>query len=245
MVLDAATLAAVAALGAGAAVVGAVGGFGTGVILAAALAPLIGIKAVVPVMAVAGILINSGRFWFYRRDFDRRACLLVLAGALPGLVAGTWIYSELDARAVGTILGTVVIATVPVRRWLHRHQIRLGEAGLAAGSSLYGLSAGIAPGTGMIQISLLMGAGLVGPAVLGTDALATILIDVCKATLFQRFSLLDEQAVVLGLAIGAGSIPGSGAGAWLVRRMHAHLHTLFMEALIVFGGAFMLWQAWK
>jgi len=245
LLLDAPTLALVAAVALGASVISGVGGFGTGVFLAATLAPLSGIKAVVPVMAVAGILINSGRFWFYRRDFDRRACLLVLVGALPGLVAGTWIYSELDARAVGTILGTVVIATVPVRRWLHRHKIRLGDAGLAAGSSVYGLSAGIAPGTGMIQISLLMGAGLVGPAVLGTDALASILIDLCKAALFQRFAVLDRESVLMGLVIGVASVPGSGVGAWLVRRMHAHLHTLFMEALIVFGGAFMLWQAWK
>src|SRR3954468_11631304 len=163
----------------GAAVVGAVGGFGTGVILAAALTPLIGIKAVVPVLAVAGIIINSGRFCFYRRDFDRRACGLLLTGALPGLVAGTWIYSLLEARAIGTILGLVVIATVPARRWLSHHKIRLSEPGLVAGSGVYGVSTGIAAGTGMIQISLLMGTGLAGPAVLGTDALATILIDLC------------------------------------------------------------------
>jgi uncharacterized membrane protein YfcA len=242
---DGATLAALAALGMGAAVVGAVGGFGTGVILAAALVPFIGIKAIVPVMAVAGIIINSGRFWFYRGDFERRACGLLLLGALPGLIVGTWIYSQLDARAVGTILGSVVIATVPVRRWLQHHKIVLNAPGLVAGSGVYGVSAGTAAGTGMIQISLLMGAGLAGPAVLGTDALATIFIDICKAALFERYSLLNEQAIFIGLVIGVASIPGSAAGAWLVRRMHAHLHTLFMEGLIVFGGSFMLWQAWK
>ena len=46
MLLDAPTLAAVAAVALAAAVVGGVGGFGTGVILTAALVPLIGIKAV-------------------------------------------------------------------------------------------------------------------------------------------------------------------------------------------------------
>ena len=245
MHFDAATLAALAALGMVAAMVGAVGGFGTGVILAAALTPLIGIKAVVPVMAVAGIVINSGRFWFYRGDFDRRACGLLLLGALPGLVAGTWIYSLLDARAVGTVLGVVVIATVPARRWLQHHKIVLNAPGLVAGSAVYGTSAGIAAGTGMIQISLLMGTGLAGPAVLGTDALASILIDVCKAALFERFAVLNEQAVFMGLIIGVASVPGSAAGAWLVRRLHAHLHTLFMEALILAGGAFMLYHAWK
>ena len=31
------------------------------------------------------------------------------------------------------------------------------------------------------------------------------------------------------MVIGVASIPGSAAGAWLVQRMHAHLHVLFME----------------
>jgi uncharacterized membrane protein YfcA len=97
----------------------------------------------------------------------------------------------------------------------------------------------------MIQISVLLGAGLAGPAVLATDALATVALDLCKAALFQRFSLLDEQAFFTGVVIGVASIPGSAAGAWLVRRIHAYLHTLFMEGLILFGGGFMLWHSWK
>src|SRR5437899_8897477 len=101
----------VAALGIVAAVVGGMGGFGTGIILTAALAPLIGVKSVIPVLAVAGAIINTGRFWFYRPSLDRRTLALVLACALPFLVLGTWLYSELDARAIGTLLGIVVIAS--------------------------------------------------------------------------------------------------------------------------------------
>ena len=110
---------------------------------------------------------------------------------------------------------------------------------------MFGLSSGIATGTGMIQVSLLLGAGLTGPAVLATDALSTIALDLCKALLFQRFDLLNEEAFVAGVVIGAASIPGSAIAAWLVTRIHAHLHVLFMEALILFGGASMLWHAWR
>lgn len=234
-----------ALLAVGAALVGSVGGFGTGVILAAALVPLIGIKAVVPVLAVAGVIINSGRFWFYRASLDRRAFGIVLLCGLPFLVLGTWIYSVLDARTVGTVLGVTVIATIPARRFLQRRKIVLNSAGLAMGAGVYGLAAGVATGTGMIQIAVLLGAGLTGPAVLATDALAAIALDFCKAALFQRFALLDEAAFFTGAVIGVASIPGSAAGAWLVRRVHAHLHILFMEALILFGGAFMLWHSWR
>jgi len=30
-----------------------------------------------------------------------------------------------------------------------------------------------------------------------------------------------------------------------VNRMHAHLHVLFMEGLILVGGASLLWNSWR
>ena len=245
MLLDAPTLAAVAVLALLAATISGMSGFGTGVILAAALVPLIGVKAVIPVLAVAGIIINAGRFWFYRGHLDRRTLVLVLAASLPFLVLGTWVYSVLDARALGTVLGLAVIAFVPLRRILHARQIVLGAAGLAAGSGIFGFATGMATGTGVILVSLLLGAGLATPAVLATDALVSIVLDLCKAALFQRFDLLDAEAFFTGVVIGVASVPGSAIAAWLVGRMGARLHILFMEALILIGGASMLWHAWR
>jgi uncharacterized protein len=244
LLLEPPTLAAVAALAFGAAIIGGIGGFGTGVILTAALVPVIGVKAVVPVLAVAGVIINAGRFWFYRSSLDRQALAVVVLGALPFLVLGTWLYSILDARAVGTILGTAVIASVPVRRTLKKRNIRLEARGLAFGAGVFGLASGVASGTGVILVSLLLGAGLTGQAVLATDALASILLDVAKALLFQRFDLLDAAAFSTGVVIGAATLPGSAIAAWLVTRLGAKLHVLFMEGLILAGGAFMLWHAW-
>jgi len=245
LLLDAPTLAAVAVLALGAAIVGGMSGFGTGVILTAALVPLIGVKALVPVLAVAGVIINAGRFWFYRRSLERGPLGLVLACALPFLVLGTWLYSVLDARAVGTILGIAVIASVPLRRILRARQILLDRRGLAIGAGVFGLASGVSTGTGVILVSLLLGTGLSGPAVLATDALVSIALDLCKALLFQRFDLLDAQAFSTGVVIGFATIPGSAIAAWLVTRVGAKLHVLFMEALILVGGAFMLWHSWR
>jgi uncharacterized protein len=245
LLLDPSSLAIVAVLGIVGAVIGGIGGFGTGIIVTAGLAPLIGIKNVIPVMTVAGAIINCGRFWFYRASLDRGKLGLVLACALPFLVIGVWIYSELDARAIGTVLGVVVIGSVPMRRYLKRRAIALGNAGLAVGSSVFGLATGVASGVGVIMVSLLLGIGMSGPAVLATDALISIALDVCKAALFQKFSLLTEETFVAGVIIGVATIPGSAIAAWLVKRMHAHLHVLFMEGLIIAGGASLLWNSWR
>jgi len=243
LLLDPPTLAAVALLGLGAAVIGSVGGFGTGVILTAALTPLLGVKALVPVLAVATVIINAGRFWFYRHHLERRTFALVLASGLPFLVLGVWIYSVLDARTLGVVLGLMIISFVPLRRVLKKHQVVIGRTGLALGGGVFGFASGVATGTGVILISLLLASGLAGPAVLATDALITIALDFTKALLFQRFALLDSEHVFVGAVIGVASIPGSALGAWLVERMHAHLHVLFMEALILAGGGFMLWHS--
>ena len=245
MLLDAPTLAAVALLAVGAAIVSGMAGFGAGVILTAALVPLIGAKAVLPVLAVAGIIINAGRFWFYRTHLDRRTLVLVLAASLPFLVLGTWIYSILDARSLSIVLGAAVIASIPVRRVFHAKKLALGPVGIAAGSGVFGFAAGVASGAGVILISLLLGAGLATPAVLATDAMVSVILDICKAALFNRFDLLNADAFFTGVVIGLASIPGSAVAAWLVSRMGAKLHVLFMEVLILFGGVSMLWHAWR
>jgi uncharacterized membrane protein YfcA len=235
----------VAVIAAGAAVVSGVGGFGTGVILAAALAPLIGIKAVIPVLAVAGVVINAGRFWFYRASLDRRTLALVVGVSLPFLVLGTWIYAMLDVRVLGTVLGLVVVGSVPLRRVLRKNKITLNAKSLAIGSGVFGLATGVATGTGVIMVTLLLGTGMAGTAVLATDAMISIALDLCKAALFHRFALLDAQSFSTGLVIGAATIPGSAVAAWLVTRMHAHLHVLFMEALILVGGASLIVNSWR
>ena len=57
--------------------------------------------------------------------------------------------------------------------------------------------------------------------------------------------LLDSASLFTGLVIGAATIPGSALAAWLVTRMHAHLHVLFMEALILIGGLSLIVNSWR
>src|SRR6267142_3747284 len=171
--------------------------------------------------------------------------IAAVVGGIGGFGTGIILTAVLDARAIGTVLGVVVMLSVPLRRALDRRRFALGQAGLAVGSSVFGLASGLTSGVGVILISLLLGTGMSGTAVLATDALVSIALDICKAALFQRFALLDEQTFVTGVVIGVATIPGSAIAAWLVNRMHAHLHVLFMEGLILIGGASLLWNSWR
>ena len=243
MVTDASTWVLVISASFVGAVIGGVGGFGTGVILTAVLMPLIGVKAVVPVLALAGIIINAGRFWFYRPHVDWAVTWRVLVAAVPLLVLGTLVYARLDPKPLGMLIGALVILSIPLRRFLKARDIRVGSRGLLIGGGVFGFTNGFASGMGVIMVSLLLGAGLSGTAVLATDALIAIFTDVLRAALFGRFDLLDAQTAVLGFGIGLVTLPGSALAAFLVRRLHARLHILFMEGLIVAGGAMIVWNS--
>ena len=243
MIPEPTTLALVLLASFAGAVVGGIGGFGTGVVLVAVLAPIVGVKTVVPVLAVAGVLINGGRAWFYRAHVDWRATRTVFLWSMPFLLAGTQLYVRLDAGVLGVLIGAVVLASVPVRRVLKAREISVGARGLATGGAVFGLANGFASGVGVILVSLLLGAGLSGQAVLATDAVISIGIDIVRALVFGKFELLDGPAAVLGLTIGLATLPGSAVAAFLVRRMHARLHILFMESLIVVGGAMIVFNS--
>lgn len=245
MALDPVTLAWVLLAAFGSAIVGGMGGFGTGVILTAVLIPIIGVKAVVPVLSLAGVLINAGRFWFYRDQISGPAARRVLLSAIPFVVLGTLVYAWLDAATLGMLIGVLILLSIPMRRILKARQITIGTRGLLIGGGVFGLANGFASGMGVILVSLLLGAGLTGPAVLATDALVTIVVDVLRAFIFGRFDLLDREAVVLGVVIGLATFPGSWLASQIVHRLEVRLHMLFMDALIFFGGAMILWNSWS
>ncbi len=226
----------------GSAIIGGMGGFGTGIILTATLTPILGIKAVVPLLALAGIIINMGRFWFYRRDFDARAVRRVLPPALLCLLGGTLVYRQLDAAPLAVVIGLVVLAALPARRWLQAHNLHLGARGLMIGGGVFGFLNGIASGMGVVLISLLLGAGLSGTAVLATDALITIAVDITRALIFGKLDLLDSSGVVLGTVIGLASLPGSWVASLLVRRMGHKMHIAIIETLIAIGGLSILYH---
>ena len=232
----------VVAVSFGSAIIGGMGGFGTGIILTATLTPILGIKAVVPLLALAGIIINMGRFWFYRRDVDARAVKRVLPSALVCLLGGTLVYRHLDAAPLAIVIGLVVLAALPARRWLHAHNLHLGARGLTLGGGVFGFLNGIASGMGVVLISLLLGAGLSGTAVLATDALITIAVDITRSLIFGKLDLLDNSGVVLGGVIGLASLPGSWIASRLVQRMGHKLHIAIIEILIAIGGLSILYH---
>ena len=107
----------------------------------------------------------------------------------------------------------------------------------------WGPLAGGTVGAGIILLSLLMAAGLEGAAVIATDAVISIGIGVAKTSVFGLAGAVGAREIAIALIMGAMAFPGAFLARALVERMPLHVHTAILDAVVIAGGAVMLWGA--
>jgi len=240
MLIDPATMVWVGIAAFAAAVIGGLGGFGTSVILTAVLIPIIGVKAVLPVLTVAGVVINAGRMFFNRDAIDWRMCRTVLLAAMPAMLVGVYVFSILPARTLQIVLALFIALVIPLRRWAAGRALKLERTGVLVGGGVFGFLSGIVSGTGVFLISLLLSTGMPGAAIIATDATISVLNDAFRMALFGGYSLIDQSTLATGVAIGAITIPGSWCARWLMTRMSAHLHIAVIEGLLLVSAIYLV-----
>src|SRR6202451_1562985 len=144
------------------------------------LVPIVGAAPVVPIIAVSAMFTNTARIMAFRRLLNVRRAVIALMAALPTCALGAWLYTLLTARGAALVIGTSLIATVPLRRFLKRRGHRLGEKGFIAASAGWGIVVGGTTGAGVILLSLLMATGLEGAAVIATAATISVVLGLVK-----------------------------------------------------------------
>jgi uncharacterized membrane protein YfcA len=236
-------LALVAGVALIASIVGGVSGYGTGALMPLVLVPLVGAEPVVPIIAISALFNNSSRLAAFLRYADWRRAGIVLVAAVPTCVLGAWGYTHLTGRGAALVIGAMLILSVPLRRLLKHHDVKIGDGGLAAGALGYGVVVGGTAGSGVMLLSLLMAAGVEGAGVIATDAAISIVIGVVKTSVFGLSGVLTAQVVAFALLIGIVALPGAFLAKAFVERMPLHVHTAILDAVVLLGGIVMVTAA--
>ncbi len=227
------------------AVLGGIAGYGSGPLMPLVLVPIVGAEPVVPMIAISSLFTNSARVSVFRQVLHVRLAIIAFAAALPTCVLGAWLYTLLSGRGAAIVIGTTLVATVPLRRILKRRGHRLGEKGFAAAAAGWGLLVGGTSGSGVVLLSLLLAAGLEGTAVIATDAAISIVTGVVKIAVFAFAGVLTPTVIVVALLMGAIGFPSTFLAKWIVTRIPVHVHTAILDAIVIVGGAVMIFGAFK
>ncbi|MGH6754296.1 MAG: TSUP family transporter, partial [Bradyrhizobium sp.] len=189
------------------------------------------------------IFTNLSRFVAYLRYADRRRALIVIAAAALTTALGAYGYTRLTSAGATLVIGAMLMSSVPLRRLLRRHDVRVGDTGLAAGAVGYGVVVGGTAGSGVILLSLLMAVGLEGAAVIATDAVISVATSVIKISIFGLAGVVTAQVLAFAVLIGAISFPGAFLAKAFVERMPVHIHTAILDVAVITGGLVMISSA--
>lgn len=223
--------------------VSGLGGFGGGFVIIIVLTPIVGAKAVIPLIAVYAICANISRVVIYRRTIAWRPAIQFTLASLPGIYLGARFLKEVPEAAFLAFMGAVLILVLPARRYLKKSVFEPGISTVAGLGLLFGFMSGAAAGSGMLVIAFFNSIGLSGPLLLGTDAVIGLVNALTRSATFYTMGLLDQRLLMLGLFMGLVTAPGTWVASRLVRWMGDRLHDRLIEALIAASGVFFIVKA--
>lgn len=222
------------------AILHSVGGFAGALLMAIAIAPAVGVKLTVPLVAVAMIVSHGSRIWLLHKAVDWPAFRTIFFAALPFILLGVYFYVDLSEKAVAIFLGVMLLITIPLRRILKGQSIELPRAGLAIIAVPYGFLAGASFGVALMLGPFLLGAGIVGEALVATVAVNGFLLNIIKTAAFGFSPLLTPEITLIGIGLGLCTIPGHFLGRMILRRTPIRIHTMLLEAFMVIGALYFL-----
>src|ERR1700710_45910 len=202
-----------------------------------------GQKEAVPIMAVAAVMANLSRILAWWREVDWRACFAYSITGIPAAALGARTLLALPSHAVDLSIGLFLIAMVPMRHWLARHEIKTNLWHLAVGGALIGYLTGIVVSTGPLSVPLFLFYGLTKGAFLATEAASSLGLYVSKSVTFQQFGALTGDVALKGLIAGSSLMAGAFIAKRFVLRLDPDLFRLVMDGIMIAAGLSLLWSA--
>jgi uncharacterized membrane protein YfcA len=218
-------------------------GTGSSIMLMPVLIHAYGPKQAVPIMAVAAVLANLSRILAWWREVDWRACAAYSLTGIPAAALGARTLLALPSRTVDMAIGVFLIAMVPVRHWLARHQLKLSLWHIAAGGAAIGYLTGIVVSTGPLSVPLFLFYGLTKGAFLATEAASSLGLYVSKSITFERFGALTPDIAIKGLIAGSSLMFGAFIAKRFVLRLEPDVFRLVMDGIMLAAGLSLLWSA--
>lgn len=218
-------------------------GTGSSIMLMPVLVYAFGPKEAVPIMAVASVMANFSRILAWWREVDWRACAAYSVTGIPAAALGARTLLALPSRAVDLAIGLFLIAMVPVRHVLARHELKANLWHLAIGGAVIGYLTGIVVSTGPLSVPLFLFYGLSKGAFLATEAASSLGLYLSKSVTFERFGALTADVALKGLIAGSSLMLGAFIAKRFVLHLKPEMFRLLMDGIMLAAGLTMLLNA--
>ena len=162
---------------------------------------------------------------------------------IPAAALGARTLLVLPSSTIDISIWLFLMAMVPARHWLARHELKISLWHLAVGGAVIGYLTGVVVSTGPLSVPLFLFYGLTKGAFLATEAASSLAIFLSKSATFQRFGALDAEVALKGLIAGASLMAGAFIAKRFVLKMDPDIFRRILDGIMIAAGLSMLWNA--
>lgn len=178
---------------------------------------------------------NASRVWFGRTEIKWTPVFYFILTAIPFSILGSYSLYSIPNRIIFIGIGCLLIVFVVLRR-LKITTFNFGYKGLFLGGAITGYLSGIAGSAGPIGAAFFLGLDLPAMAYVSSEAVTALVMHITKSIVYQRYSLLGMQEIMLGLLLGAGMVLGSWTGKKIIDKLPRKIFIGIVELLLFLSG---------
>ena len=234
--LELADLPVLGAVAAFSAFLGSVAGSGGSTVLLPVLVLYFGIRDAVPIITIANLTANVSRAVINRGEIAFPVVAWFVLGTLPTSILGAYLFTITAPEILTRLLGAILIAAVAWRRLRPSPPLRRSPAWFLPLGGVFGFLEGIMGSVGPLMAPFFLAFGLMKGAYIGTDALATTVMQGAKLTVFSGSALLGTEIVMAGMILVPFMVLGTVLGKKLMERLPERIFARIIETVLVLAG---------
>ena len=219
-----------------ASLLGSIAGSGGTALLLPVLVLYFGVRDAIPILTIANLSSNLGRVWFNRREISAPAVGWFSLGSVPSALTGAMLFVATSPVVLMRSLGAFLLLTVAWRRLSLKPARFDSVKWFVPLGAIFGLLNGLLEGVGPLIAPFFLAHGLVRGAYIGTDALATILMQISKLGVLSGMNMIESNILTSGLTLVPFMIGGAFAGKTIVDRISESLFVLVIDVTLLLAG---------
>ena len=214
----------------------AVAGFGGAAVLLPILVLIFGVRDAIPVLTIAQLVGNGSRVWFNRHELDSTVVCWFALGGVPAALVGGFLFASAPLPFLTRLLGIFLITVVVYRHASKGSALRLPLRAFPILGATFSFLSALLGSVGPIMIPFFLAYGLVKGALIGTEALATVVMHITKLVAYGGASILTTTNIMAGLGLGPIMIFGSFVGKQILERLPERLFVQIIEMTLIAAG---------
>jgi uncharacterized membrane protein YfcA len=214
----------------------AVAGFGGAAVLLPILVLVFGVRDAIPILTVAQLIGNLSRVWFNRGELEFRVVGWFALGGVPAALVGGFLFASAPLSFLTRILGIFLIGVVLYRHIGKGSTLRVPLRAFPILGAVFSFLSALLGSVGPIMIPFFLAYGLVKGGLIGTEALATVVMHVTKLVAYKSTAILTTTSMTVGVALGSIMILGSLVGKKILDRLPERIFVLLIEATLLIAG---------